>query len=377
MINILKLKSRPYWHAGGISLCGEILIVPIEDSKKNKSQIRFYNAKNPVKPIDLGDQAAIYDPINKAGAVSMVRLKNGHFLVAVWIDDNDYDSRNRRITFYYSQTSDLLDGFKDPVTNKYQREDWPYKALHSGRQPQYQSIQLLIQNNEHLYMIGTENSAKLSPVARGKNRARLYRIEFFGQDINDPDFRLSTVSVSRPIKNEFPDGKIFGYGDIQYNYDAGCGVYITPEKKIALYPTHHWKYNRYINIAEFHPRIDNSEVLHEDFNVIELYEKLNFQGRVMIIYGVRNSTIKDYDKIEVENEGFNDKVRSVRFKLKKDQVYDLYEDKNYNDGNPSKNVLSLVGNGFWKEIANLETYRGPALKYPNKKFDKKTSSSRY
>jgi hypothetical protein len=146
---------------------------------------------------------------------------------------------------------------------------------------------------------------------------------------------------------------------------------------LALYPTHHWKNENYINIAELYPQVQNDEIVEEALNVIELYEKNHFEGKVLILYSPKYSKIKDYEKIEVENQDFCDKVRSIRFKIIKDQVYELYEDKKFNDGNPKKNILSLNGNGFWQEINNLETYRGPALKYPNKKFDKKTSSSRY
>ncbi len=379
LAKVVKIKSGQYWHAGGIDILGNVLVVPLE--AQSSSQVRFYDISDPLNPVDLGDDVAIVDDNVKAGAASMVRLKNGRFIVAVWTDSNAFDGKKGRFTFYYSPTSNLLDGFK--TNGSYDKQMWPFDALGRTHEalPRFQSIHMVLQPNDRLFVICTDNMAKLSPIVNRKNRAFLLSIRFVGQSLGNPNFRLTSAELKMELEKEYPKGKIFDFGGTQYNFDAGCGLYHTADGRLALYSTHHWRRNGFINFVEYYPHKDNTPINDMDDAVIEFYEDKNFEGRAMRIYGKRNALIRNYKDIFVQNDHFNDKEESVRFKLPPSKFYVVYEDRLFNDGDEKKNRLTLKGNGQWREVKDLGRLTAADKQKVTVKdsdsFKRKGSSSRY
>ncbi|UCD25316.1 MAG: hypothetical protein JSW51_05185, partial [Gemmatimonadota bacterium] len=104
--------DRQLWHAGGVSVCGDILAVPVECNTPEKSRIVFYNMQDPEKPLQF--KHAVKRSKGKAGAVALTRLPNDYYLLAVW---SDSDKKPRRLDFYISQSTRFADGFAPgPVT---------------------------------------------------------------------------------------------------------------------------------------------------------------------------------------------------------------------------------------------------------------------
>ncbi len=357
--------DRTLWHCGGISMCGHILVAPIEGDG-NRSEIRFIDASQPAKLRDMGDAVVIKRNKKKAGAASMIRLPNGKYLCAVWTDSDGNGKRN--IDFYLSKTAKIKDGFDE------KNKTITYGATgKGGTHPKYQVIQLLLEDTGDIYMIGTENSYALSPIPPwiGKNRARLYRFRFAGQDIKSAGFKLiiPTMSILRDT-----DAKIFGPGSKRYNFNAGAGVYFTPDGRLAVYATHHRTSNgdKGLQCTEFYPDYPGKVITKIEDAVIELYDDKDFKDRSLKIRGTHNATIEHYNKILVEGESFNDKVSSVRFQLPKDVIYELWE----HDGFKGKKAL-LKGTGKMEAIRDLDKAKNNAFCKIPANFSDKTSSSRF
>ena len=103
---IILLDDAEYWHAGGISTCGDILVVPLERDEIG-ARIVFLNMKDPVNPIQY--QNEIFRPNGKAGSASLIRLPNGYFLCAVWTEHTGH-----HFNFYLSDVPDITSTYERP-----------------------------------------------------------------------------------------------------------------------------------------------------------------------------------------------------------------------------------------------------------------------
>lgn len=389
LVKVIKISDGEYWHAGGISILGNILVVPLEkdnlpvrpDGTVIFSKIKFYNIEDPLNPIELG--VTIEDKANKAGAASMVRLASGKFLVAIWTDSNKHDGKMGSLTFYLSKSNNLRDGFL--VNGSYQMKRWPYDAIHEKNQsyPRLQSIQLLMQHDHKLFLMGMDNKAMLSPIINRKNRAILFEIGFVGQSFSDPNFQLTTASIDYAKVNNEKCIKEFHFDGNQYNFDAGAGIYTTPDHNLALYSTHHWRHNGFINVFECYPQNETGSINDIEEASILLFEEEDYGGVVMRIFGTQYSNHKEYNHVFVCNEDFNDKARSIKYRIPVGKQFWLYEDEDFNKGNLNKNILILEGKGHWVSIPDLskikasDSAKGYVLHFTDKSFNKKLSSSKY
>ncbi|MCP5106503.1 MAG: hypothetical protein GY950_24170, partial [bacterium] len=51
LLVIEKLLNKPFTHAGGIQMVGDILVIGVEDDdEKDKSKVLFYNLEDPANP---------------------------------------------------------------------------------------------------------------------------------------------------------------------------------------------------------------------------------------------------------------------------------------------------------------------------------------
>lgn len=373
LTEIFVVDCGRFWHNGGISSFGNVLILPLESDgylpkqkmKTAESVIKFYDVTSPLKPTHLGID--IIREGTNAGTASIVRLENGYYLCAVWTDSDP--TPGEAIDFYISNSTNLKDGFFSS-----ERRYFHSKAHHRMR-PKYQSIKLILQDDGELFMIGTDNSWALSPIPswKGKNRARLYKINFNRSHAKPSAFSSFTPSME-VIRGT--DDTIFKSGGNRYNFNGAAGIYITPEKTLALYASHHRTYDdgNVIPCTEFYPGFLKTNITTLKDSLIELYEDKNFKGRCLRIRGYhQNSAITDYKMLFVEDKHFDDKVSSIRFQLPKDKKYFLYQDKNFRGES-----IELIGTGKLVELDNIHSRsvkkkRGVYL-IPKKMGDKVSSS---
>ena len=351
LMEIYFVDDKRFWHNGGISSFGNVLVLPLESDgflpkqkfDTKESLIKFLDISNPKRPKDL--QIDIKRPGTNAGAVSLVRLSTGYYLCSVWTDSDP--DKGRTIDFYLSRSTNLRDGFLDVVKRYF------YSKAHIGINPKYQGIKLILQDNDELYMMGTENSWALSPIppGAGKNRARLYKIKYDLAHVTKKRFTSFNPSLDI-IRGT--NHKVFNKGKERYNFNGGAGIYLTPSNSLALYATHHRTFaqGKIISCTEFYPTFEKELINSRKDGVIELYENKEFGGRCLRIRGYNNTSFPDYKDVSVEADHFNDKVSSIRFQLPKGVTYLLYKNRSYQGS-----TIKLIGTGKLVEISNIHFKR--------------------
>lgn len=360
-ISELFYIDKDYWHAGGLSLMGDILVVPIE--KGSKSRIVFIDLSIPDNPKRLAD---FIDRDNtKAGAATACVLDNGYTLCAVWTEH-----KGHRLDFYLSKNPGSLGNYSDPISVKL--SDFHNKL---DEKPRFQTIQFIKDNNGELYILGSDNKRALGGK---KNRIFLLHVQLSSTTIS------STPSLSAPSIKMFPSKPVI-HGRRYYNLNAAGGFYVGDGSHvISMYSTSFFRGGfggRRINFAEFQPyeRLGGPTISNEEDNVIELYTLPNYQGKCLVLQTFRDPVIPDFSKVKVVGKNILKDIESIRYKLTSNKKYTIYEGKDFNQINPtnidpSKNKLTLKGTGALVEIPNLADPNTPGLKI-KRSFDNENSSA--
>ncbi len=150
-------RRPPLRHAGGMQLCGDTLVVGLEDNQdKTRSEVQFWNVARPDKPVPLAHLAVRREGAERdktAGAVGLVQRERDHLLaVANW------DSR--AIDFYASNGKPLADA----ACRFDFRARWQNDAADkSAWQPDpvggsYQAINLVSDAEGKLYLLGFDTA---------------------------------------------------------------------------------------------------------------------------------------------------------------------------------------------------------------------------
>ena len=246
------------WHAGGISVLGDILAVPIYNTRpkfwflrkwiigglwewgsvKVKSRIRFFHLKNPEKPSQFVHQVSIQAANAKFYAVALTKLpSNDHFILAVLKDDG---KKGRRLDFYLSAGKDFAAGFaKNP-----QKAEW--------KKPRdFEAIHLINQNDGRLYLVGLYNKADVAPVEGGQNSVYLYEVEL-PESMKKPGPELGTIAIKdgRETLRWNSELDLASVGD-KPNLDAGGGIHIDESGQLSIYATSHLVKDKCLNLCEF------------------------------------------------------------------------------------------------------------------------------
>jgi hypothetical protein len=360
--------NKKFWHAGGLSLLGDILAVPLES--KTKSKIAFLHMLDPESPTFL--DCDINRPrVGKAGAVALGTLTDGRVVCAVWREVGE--KPKGRLDFYLSETDDIRDGFeedKNGLANERKVVTWNYGSLEldEDRDPQYQCINFIEGQDKdahngvtRLYMVGTENRAAAAPLQGGPDLVDLFRVsipnDMFGSPTKTPDFlRLNTRQF---------------FCNREYcNFDAAAGTYIDAGGGLSLYASYHWRVDDTIRFAEFRCQPDDESVINDlEKAWIDLYENPHFTGRRLSILGTREANIDDYGSVFAQGHGFDNRVSSVQYQIPPGHEYRLYKYKFFRGELPDEDYIKLIGTGRVEEI--------PDFKTSHEKIADSISSSKY
>ena len=343
--------DKGLWHGGGMSLCGDILAVPVED--ESTSKILFLDVSDARNPAFFNIPIKRGPMVGKAGAVGLCKLPNGFFLCGVW---SDSDSNPKRIDFYLSRSTDFREGFRR------NRLTWEFSKVlpTGGRSSKYQSVNFLLGTDDALYMVGTENTSIGAPLFGGDDFADLLFIEFPDRTLG-PNPVLEDPQITRIAE------KRFERGEDHYNMAAAGGIHIDRASHEPLvYAAFHWRVKKEIHVAEFRSDVPASAppVARLKDAWIDLFEDVGFTGRRLSIYGERDHEIPDYHGIRVQDKAFGDKVSSVRYQIPPGHRYTLFEDKRFEGRS-----LPLDGQGSVVELPDLQQVAGD--------FNDEVSSSRY
>lgn len=324
----------PWDHAGGMATCGDILVVPLENGSASEIHFLFAPRDSVEQLYDLSDKygdAIIRRPANgsgdKAGAVALTRYPTGphegHYLLAVLTHGQEGP-----LDFYLSDTRHVFDGFsfvaqwdgvKDPV-------------FHGN-----QNMDFIIETDGEIFLLGTDNTN----VTTGEDWGELYQVQFGDESFANP-------TLTHKASTHF-------YCDDHGCFDAGAGLYINHDGKLALYSAEHYTSNLKLKMIEFGWPQETSQYW------IKLYDDKDFKDRELVLYGTSGHYLPNYDHIYVAGEwGFNDKISSVTWKLPVGTTYSLFEHDTYGGAE-----LRLIGNGRIQSLSDLGD------------FNDKTSSSKF
>lgn len=344
--------DRRLWHAGGISVCGDVLAVPIESSSPERSHVVFYDMRDPKNPREFPRR--VKRSRAKAGAAALTRLSNDHYVLAVW---SDSDSKPRRLDFYLSTSTDLIDGFRPgPVT-------WYARDVQAGEGQDanfsnFQAVNFVNQSDGRLYLIGLHNTSTEAPTRPGRDYADLYAVEL-GDGAYEEDPVLGVPTITKVGKRQF------FCNDQQCNMDGAAGVYIDKGGEMHVYAAWHWRSDNLVRFNEYRSTrpTDAPPITRIGDAWIDLFEHRKFAGRRLSIIGRQNHALRHFGEIAVQGSAFEEKVSSVRFQMPPGYEYALYEGRKY-----TGDILYLCGTGHVEEIPDLARSYG---------FGDKVSSARY
>jgi hypothetical protein len=206
-------------HAGGLSMLGSILAVPLHGGSPRLAKVVFFDLAEPESPRRLSVE--IVRPGRKATATALTRLHNGHYLVAVV---SQFDGLPLRLDFYLSRSTVLDEGFlPQPVT--WRASDVEARPGQGRTFSLFQSINFIRQADARLYLVGFHNSVAPQTILPGRDYADLYEVVFPSAMTEEGDPRLQMPAVIKVANRRFrcTDGFC--------SLDAAAGLFIDPVTK--------------------------------------------------------------------------------------------------------------------------------------------------
>ena len=217
------------WHAGGLSLEGSILAVPLYGGSPRRGTIAFYDLRDPEKPEKLPveiDRLGL-----KSMAVALTRLPGGLYLAAVL---GGYDGLPRRIEFYLSETDRLEDGFRSPsVTLRV--SDVQARPGQDRTFSHFQNANFIRQADNRLYLVGFHNKNFFQSRMFGSDHADLYEVVFPRDTIAAAAPRLVPPALVKAASRSLKCTG--GY----CNLDAAAGLYVDQDSQsMSVYAAPGW-----------------------------------------------------------------------------------------------------------------------------------------
>ncbi|NIR45386.1 MAG: hypothetical protein GWN99_13290 [Gemmatimonadetes bacterium] len=352
LVAIARLDEK-LWHSGGISVLGDIVAVPIEDEKSGRSRIVFLDLSEPEKPRSFETTIERTKRVGMASAATLCKLPNGHYICAVW------KNAPLRLDFYLSRSTDFADGFRK------QHLEWPFGKLlpTGGREADYQGIHFVRQADGKFFLVGTENTSKMAPLAKGDDVADLLLVEFVEETLGDNP-KLAEPAITRVAEKRFEPAQEYS------NMDAAGGAFVTADLTLCIYSGFHWRRSKELRFVEFRPDKSRARAPIDSIDEawVDLYEHKAFHGRRLSVLGRQDEVIRNYKKIRVEGKGFGDKVSSLRYQIPVGHTYRLFRDPDFKASKRQPSHMDLEGTGRVEEIDDLEAAEN---------FDEEVSSSRY
>jgi hypothetical protein len=227
-------------HAGGMSVLGSILAIPLHGGSPRHAKVVFYDVAEPESPRRLGVEIA--RPGRKASAAALTRLPNGHVLVAVL---SAYDGLPRRVDFYLSRTTTLNDGFApEPAT--WRVSDVEARHDQDPTFSHFQAVGFIRQADGRLYLVGFHNSVAPQAIFPGRDYADLYEVVFPEEMIQGASPRLSKPRVIKAANRMLHCKGGF------CNLDAAAGLFVDPATlSMSVYATPGWLDGDTIKVTVF------------------------------------------------------------------------------------------------------------------------------
>ncbi len=188
----LDIGSKDYWHAGGLAVLENILIVPVENPKTKMSKIIFFDLSDTQHPVKI--DVEITRTNSTTGSVLVYRNSEEKIIVAGNVDG--------QMEFFESKSKDIRDGFDS-------QKVLTTKILGQG-------TDIIQQCDGKLFIMDFNNTGKFTPIINGKDMVGLYHLD------------LEKNETSLISKRHFTAK---GY----CNFKAAGSHYVTEDSKLILY----------------------------------------------------------------------------------------------------------------------------------------------
>jgi len=334
--------DRDHWHAGGISVLGDIIAVPLEGKEKGNARIVFLDLSTPTIPRWAQAAASIPCATRSAGAVALTRTPRGHFLCAVWRDeDTKAGEKAGRIDFFLSVAAAPSDKRLTAFAPHWQTLGaWVYEqkpASASPKAPHYQGISFVWdRGTDRLFLIGTRNTRITAPIDTGEDVADLFGV------------LPAPAGLLTPALDYVTSVRLRG-ADLFCNFAGGGGAFVSETGALALYGAFHFRGDGIFRLSEFW-----SDLAEGPTWWVDLFERSDFTGHRFSVFSPEEGRVEEYQQRFAQGSPFDDTVVSARFCLPPGTTYRLFRDAGCPAGAAPDAFFDLRGNGSVVEIPRLE-----------------------
>lgn len=258
-IKSIDITVGPNWHAGGISNSGDILVIPLEEFRKDNkhkisSAILVYDISNPENPHRI-EKACITSGREgrDAGSSFIYRLDNGKFIIGVRA--SHVQGVEESLDLYISKSDNIEDGLEENmITAKYSEVSKLSLGQSMGIVKDCESGQLFLLIME---TIDISNHVYRRFTLQGHNMAYLHKISF-NLDSHNP------LVVSEFKEGVYHIDKNLGKASINTfgNFGAAAGINVNSNNEMSILSAAHFRtFNIYhlkgrmIKLKEFYPSV--------------------------------------------------------------------------------------------------------------------------
>jgi hypothetical protein len=332
------------WHAGGISVLGDIIAVPLEGD--GNAEVVFLDLSTTETPRWAQPATTIPCATHAAGAVALTRTPGGRFLLAVWRDEiKAAGEKTGRLDFFLSANAVASDQRSTAFEPAWQfLGAWVYPEQPTGTMPEkphYQGISFVWDRGTgQLFLIGTRNTDMTAPNNVGHDMADLFGV-------------VPPVPGQAPALDFVTSSRFHG-GDMFCNFAGGGGAFVSETGALALYGAFHFRGDGIFRLSEFW-----SDVADGDTWWIDLFQRSDFTGRRCSVLSPEESHVDEYRQRFAQGVAFDDSVVSVRFCLPAGTRYRLFRDAGCPATAGDDAFFELQGTGSVLEIPRLEVVHPP------------------
>jgi hypothetical protein len=332
--------DRDRWHAGGISVLGDIIAVQHECS--GNAEVVFLDLSTPASPRWAQPATSISCATPAAGAAALTRTPGGRFLCAVWRDEiKAAGEKTGRVDFFLSAAPVPADQRLTTFEPAWEfLGAWVYPenpAESMPSRPHYQGISFVWDRGTgQLFLIGTRNTKVTAPNDAGEDLADLFGV-------------LPHAAGSRtPALDHVTSIRLRG-ADQFCNFAGGGGAFVSEAGALALYGAFHFRGDGIFRLSEFW-----SDLAEGPTWWVDLFERSDFTGHRFSVFGPEEGRIEEYRQRFAQGTAFDDTVVSARFCLPAGTTYRLFRDAGCSDAAGPDACFDLVGTGSVVEIPRLE-----------------------
>ncbi|MEO8451764.1 MAG: hypothetical protein ABI647_18380 [Gemmatimonadota bacterium] len=348
--------DRDGWHAGGISVLGDIIAVPLEGPVP--AHVVFLDLSDPMAPRWIGSAAGDGTPnmitveTRAAGAIALTRTPGGHFLAAIWRDEQGSEAAGR-IDFFVSKGA-VTPGDRQTAFEP----DWkPFGAWvyappnpEMPAKPHYQALTFIWERGTaapSLFLIGTRNSDVMAPNQAGEDWADLYQIAPpAGMSVTTTAATAASPAAPTPV---FVAARRFRGADEFCSFAGAGGAFVSAAGGLAIYAAFHFRGDGLFRMSEYW-----GDGAAAGTWWVDLFERSNFEGHRLAIFDPAESTIDDYGNRFAQGDKFDDTVISVRHCLPVGVTYRLFKQPNHPSNPAPSEFVDLLGTGAVVEVPRLD-----------------------